>query len=78
MLYELEVSKVDTLLPHLAYVPWITVNGRHNYAVENHLNKAICDTYKVGSILKFKFTLIGFLFEFLGSRKAIDVLHTPI
>ena len=40
-------DKVSQLLPEPTYTPWIMVNGLHNYAVENHFERTICDAYTV-------------------------------
>lgn len=39
-------DKVDSLVPSLTYQPWITLNSRHNYAVENHITRSVCDLYE--------------------------------
>lgn len=38
-------TKVEYLAPSMKYTPWITVNGVHNYAVENHIKRTTCDAY---------------------------------
>ena len=40
-------DKVSALTPPLLYTPWITLNGKHNKATENHFTRAICDAYTV-------------------------------
>lgn len=64
ILKDFERNKVSTLLPHLAYVPWLTVDGRHNYGAESHLTRTVCDQYPV----KNQKTAFYFLTEIISER----------
>lgn len=46
ILAKFQETKVDRLLPHLAYLPWITVDGKHSYTVEHHFPRSVCDAYQ--------------------------------
>lgn len=46
ILAKFQETKVDMLLPHLAYLPWVTVDGRHSYTVEHHFPQTVCDSYQ--------------------------------
>lgn len=45
ILLKFQEEKVLTLLPHMTYVPWITVNGLHSYSMEHHIQRTVCDKY---------------------------------
>ena len=40
-------DKVEALSPPLLYTPWITLNGKHSKATEQHFTRAVCDAYTV-------------------------------
>lgn len=46
ILSKFQETKVDTLLPHLAYLPWITLDKKHSYTVEHHFPRSVCDAYR--------------------------------
>jgi len=46
LLLDFKEKKVDTLLPHLTYTPWMTVNGKHSYSIEHHIQREVCDAYQ--------------------------------
>lgn len=47
ILQEFEEKKVDILLPRLTYIPWMTVDSKHSYTIEHHIQRTICDSYTV-------------------------------
>lgn len=47
ILQEFEEKKVQTLLPHMTYVPWMTVDDKHSYTIEHHIQRTLCDSYTV-------------------------------
>lgn len=50
ILLKFQEEKVLTLLPHMTYVPWITVNGLHSYSMEHHIQRTVCDKYIVSHL----------------------------
>lgn len=77
-LVEFYEKKVKTLLPALAYIPWMTVDGKHSYTIENHIQRTICDSYKVGYIfLVLEQYFIFFLKLIQGKDKPLDCFDLP-
>lgn len=71
LLLEFEEKKVDTLLPRLTYVPWMTVNDKHSYTLEHHIQRTICDAYTVSHML-FLLIFIVFIKPKQGKEKPLD------